>query len=190
MNGMSTEASSVEPVAIEFANTRRARRGEAVELLPDDEALVAWVRENLDRDLTGRLNPGDRERFLSLRDAVRAVAVAISDEQQEPADAVARLNATAAAAPTWLELLGGRAVQRTAAGADVDAALSALAAYAIEVFGGAQREQVRACGRWPRCVRFFVKNHPRRGYCSPSCANRARAMRHHDRHKDDPKDDD
>ena len=180
---MSTEA-SVEPVAIEFANTRRARRGEAVELLPDDKALIAWVRENLDRDLTGHLDPGDRDRFLSLRDAVRAVAIAINDEQQEPVDAVAHLNAAAAAAPAWLELLDGRAVQRTIA-AEVDAALAALAACAIEVFGGAQREQVRACGRWPLCVRFFVKNHPRRGYCSPRCANRARAMRHYDRHKDD-----
>jgi predicted RNA-binding Zn ribbon-like protein len=180
---MSTEA-SVEPVAVEFANTRRARRRATVELLPDDEALTTWIRENLGRDLTGRLRPGDRDRFLALRDAVRAVAAAISSEQHEPADEVAGLNATAAAAPTWPELVDGRAVQRTAA-AEVDAALAALAASAIEVFGGAQREQVRACGRWPLCVRFFVKNHPRRGYCSPSCANRARAMRHHDRHKDE-----
>jgi predicted RNA-binding Zn ribbon-like protein len=97
---------------------------------------------------------------------------------------VARLNAAAAAAPTWPELTDGRRIDRTGA-TDVNAALAALAASAIEVFGGDQRDQVRACGRWPRCVRFFVKNHPRRGYCSPECANRARAMRHHDRHRDD-----
>jgi predicted RNA-binding Zn ribbon-like protein len=175
---------SVEPVAIEFANTRRAGRRGPVELLPDDETLTAWIRDNLGRDLAGRLRPGDRMRFLALRDAVRAVAAAISDEQQEPADEVACLNVTAAAAPTWHELVDGHAVRRTAA-AEVDAALGALAVSAIEMFGGAQREQVRACGRWPLCVRFFVKNHPRRGYCSPNCANRARAMRHHDRHKDD-----
>ena len=180
---MSTEA-SVEPVAIEFANTRRAQRRGAVELLPDDEALTAWIRRNLGRDLTDRLRPGDRDRFLVLRDAVRAVAVAISNKQEDPADEVAGLNAAAAAAPTWPELVDGRAVQCTAA-AEVDATLAALAASAIEVFGGAQREQVRACGRWPLCVRFFVKSHPRRGYCSPGCANRARAMRHHDRHKDE-----
>lgn len=180
---MSIEA-SLEPVAIEFANTRRARRGAAIELLPDDEALTAWTRQNLGRDLTGRLRAGDRDRFLALRDAVRAVAAAISNEQHEPVDEVARLNAAAAVAPTWPELVDGHAVQRTAA-TEVDAVLAVLAASAIEVFGGAQREQVRACGRWPLCVRFFVKNHPRRGYCSSACANRARAMRHHDRHKDD-----
>jgi predicted RNA-binding Zn ribbon-like protein len=180
---MSPQA-SVEPVAIEFANTRRAGRRAIAELLPDDAALAAWIAANLGRDLTSRLRPGDRERFLALRDAVRAVAAAISTEQPEPAGEVAGLNATAAAAPAWPALVDGRAVQRTAA-AEVDAALAALAASAIEVFGGAQREQVRACGRWPLCVRFFVKNHPRRGYCSPGCANRARAMRHHDRHKDE-----
>jgi len=180
---MGTDA-RVEPVAIEFANTRRAGRHGRVELLPDDEALTAWIRANLGRDLAGCLHPGDRMRFLALRDAVRDVAAALSDERQEPADQVACLNMTAAAAPTWHELVDGRAVQRTAAAA-VDAALAALAASAIEMFGGAQREQVRACGRWPLCVRFFVKNHPRRGYCSPNCANRARAMRHHGRHKDE-----
>ena len=93
---MSTEA-SVEPVAIEFANTRRAQRRGAVELLPDDEALTAWIRRNLGRDLTDRLRPGDRDRFLVLRDAVRAVAVAISNKQEDPADEVAGLNAAAAA---------------------------------------------------------------------------------------------
>ena len=93
-------------------------------------------------------------------------------------------NAAAALAPAWPELIGGRRIERTAA-TEVNATLVALAASAIEVFGGQQRDQVRACGRWPLCVLFFVKNHPRRDYCSPACANRARAMRHHDRHQAD-----
>ena len=41
---MSTEA-SVEPVAIEFANTRRSQRSAVVELLPDDDAVITWVRD-------------------------------------------------------------------------------------------------------------------------------------------------
>jgi hypothetical protein len=81
---------------------------------------------------------------------------------------VARLNAAAACAPTWPELIDGRRIERTAA-TEVNATLAALAASAIEVFGGQQRDQVRACGRWPLCVRFFLRNHPRRGYCSPQC---------------------
>ena len=180
---MSTDQGA-EPLAIEFANTCRARRGVPVELLTDDAALADWIRTALGRDLAGRLQPGDRERFLSVRDAVRAIATAISSEQPEPEPEVARLNAAAAAAPTWPELIGGRRIERTGA-PEVNATLAALAASAIEIFGGTQRDQVRACGRWPLCVRFFVRNHPRRGYCSPQCANRARVMRHHDRHRDD-----
>jgi predicted RNA-binding Zn ribbon-like protein len=180
---MSTDQGA-EPLAIEFANTCRARRGVPVELLVDDTTLAGWIRTALGRDLAGRLAPGDRERFLGLRDAVRAVAAAISSEQPEPGVEVAQLNAAAASAPTWPELIDGRRIERTAA-TEVNATLAALAASAIEVFGGQQRDQVRACGRWPLCVRFFVRNHPRRGYCSPQCANRARAMRHHDRHRDD-----
>ena len=179
-----TTYQGAEPLAIEFANTRRARRGVPVELLADDAALADWIRAALGRDLTGRLQPGDRERFVGLRDAVRAVAASISSEQPEPESEVARLNAAAASAPTWLELTDGRRIERTSA-TEVNATLAALAASAIEVFGGNQRDQVRACGRWPLCVLFFVRNHPRRGYCSPECANRARAMRHHDRHRDD-----
>ncbi|MFH9354859.1 CGNR zinc finger domain-containing protein [Kitasatospora sp. NPDC017646] len=35
---------------------------------------------------------------------------------------------------------------------------------------------LRACPG-PGCVRFFVKDHPRRGWCGPGCGNRARAGR-------------
>jgi predicted RNA-binding Zn ribbon-like protein len=45
---------------------------------------------------------------------------------------------------------------------------------------------VRICGRWPACVLFFVKNHPRRDYCSPVCGNRARVSRHYERHRESP----
>jgi predicted RNA-binding Zn ribbon-like protein len=181
---MSSEQDA-EPLAIEFANTRLDRSGgPLLELLADDVALVGWLCSALGRDLDGQLRPGDLGRFLALRDAVRVVARAVSDEQPEPAAEVALLNATAAAAPSWPELANGQRVERTAATA-IEAALAELAASAIDLFGGAQRDQVRACGRWPRCVRFFVKNHPRREYCSPHCANRARAMRHYDRHRDE-----
>ena len=164
---MSTEA-SVGPVAIEFANTRRAGRRAIVELLPDDEALTGWIRENLGPDFTGRLRPGDRDRFLALRDAVRAVAVAISSEQQEPADEVARLNVAAAAAPTWPELVDGRAVQRTAA-AEVDAALAALAASAIEAAGESVHRICRhsVSRRLPGVPVTTVRRSGTRGSCQP-----------------------
>jgi len=176
---MST-TSTGEPLAIDFANTRRASRGVPVELLPDPAALAAWLLDHLGDDLTGALGQAELEGFVAMRDAIRALALAANDEQTDPPDAAAIVNA--AAAPSWPQLVDGAAVQRTEAAA-VDAALAAIARSAITVFGGPDRQDVRACGRRPICIKFFVKNHPRRDYCSPACANRARVSRHHERHK-------
>ncbi|WNM39110.1 CGNR zinc finger domain-containing protein [Micromonospora halotolerans] len=41
----------------------------------------------------------------------------------------------------------------------------------------------------PRCVRYFVKEHPRQAWCKPSCGNRARVSRHYQRHAANPSDD-
>jgi predicted RNA-binding Zn ribbon-like protein len=35
----------------------------------------------------------------------------------------------------------------------------------------------------PNCVLFFIKDHPRREWCSPGCGNRARVAHHYDRHR-------
>jgi hypothetical protein len=39
---------------------------------------------------------------------------------------------------------------------------------------------LRACGA-PGCVLMFLKDHPRREWCSNACGNRARQARHYDR---------
>ncbi|HEV2635331.1 MAG TPA: ABATE domain-containing protein [Actinocrinis sp.] len=179
---MTSTAGTGEPLAIDFANTRRAARGVPVETLPDPAALAAWLADHLGVDLAGLLGARELESFVALRDAVRDLALAANDEQTDPPGALATVNDAAAAAPTWPELVDGIAVERTEAAA-VDAALATLARSAITVFGGPDRGEVRACGRRPKCVKFFVKNHPRRDYCSPACANRARVSRHHERHK-------
>jgi predicted RNA-binding Zn ribbon-like protein len=56
-------------------------------------------------------------------------------------------------------------------------ALAELAESAISLFTGPGLAALRAC-QGPRCVLFYVKNHPRRTWCSPACGNRARAARH------------
>lgn len=59
-----------------------------------------------------------------------------------------------------------------------DAALAAIARSAIGVFGGPRRADLRAC-QGPGCVLHFVKDHPRREWCSAGCGNRARVSRHY-----------
>jgi predicted RNA-binding Zn ribbon-like protein len=70
------------------------------------------------------------------------------------------------------------------AGVPADARLrltSGLARAAIEFLASPARDQLLAC-RAPRCVRYFVKEHPRQEWCKPSCGNRARVSRHYRRH--------
>ena len=70
---------------------------------------------------------------------------------------------------------------RTAAGAGV-AAVSLLAEQGVALFAGARRGELRACLA-PRCVLYFLREHPRRGWCSAGCGNRARVARHYERRR-------
>ncbi|MFG3720706.1 CGNR zinc finger domain-containing protein [Streptomyces massasporeus] len=130
-----------------------------------------------------------------LRAAVRALfARAVRPGEPSPADAarlmppeeaVRHLNEAAARTPTvpvldWPEdatpLVHHEAVRT---GDDLTAAL----AHAVIAFlTGPDRDRLRACHA-PRCVRYFLKEHPRQEWCKPSCGNRARVARHHQRHK-------
>jgi len=58
-------------------------------------------------------------------------------------------------------------------------ALARLAAQAVELL--ARPSALGACVA-PGCVRYFVRDHPRRGWCSAACGNRARVARHYRRH--------
>ena len=61
-----------------------------------------------------------------------------------------------------------------------DVVLGAFAADAIELLTGRSREDLRECGA-PGCVLLYLKNHPRRAWCSNACGNRARQARHYQR---------
>ena len=114
-----------------------------------------------------------------LRAAVRALfARAVRPGEPSPADAtrlmpqeeaVRHLNEAAAHTPT----VPVRAADELAA---------VLAHSVIAFLASADRDRLRACHA-PRCVRYFLKEHPRQEWCKPSCGNRARVARHHQRHK-------
>ncbi|MDK1342966.1 ABATE domain-containing protein [Streptomyces sp. 378] len=130
-----------------------------------------------------------------LRAAVRALfARAVLPDEPSPADAarlmspreaVRQLNAAAARTPSvpvlhWPEDAGPAVRWRPArATGDLTAA---LARAVIAFLTGPDRDRLRACHA-PRCVRYFLKEHPRQEWCKPSCGNRARVARHHQRHK-------
>jgi predicted RNA-binding Zn ribbon-like protein len=99
-------------------------------------------------------------------------------------DAVAGVNATVLPRSPQLVWTGGHATTRQARVPSDPAAgvLSTFAEEAIVLFSAGEQSQLRVC-EGPDCGLYFVKNHPRREWCSPACGNRVRAARHYRRHR-------
>ncbi|MET9732045.1 CGNR zinc finger domain-containing protein [Streptomyces sp. NPDC006458] len=127
--------------------------------------LRAAVRALFARSVPGAPSPADAARLLPVEDAV------------------ARLNAAAARTPTvpvlhWADDTEPGLRHLPAHGEDDLTAVLARAAAAF--LTSPDRARLRACHA-PRCVRYFLKGHPRQEWCKPSCGNRARVARHHER---------
>jgi predicted RNA-binding Zn ribbon-like protein len=191
-----------EPLAVELMNTVRIDRGDVQDALSDDAAAVGWlfaIGDRLEAESGGRVDSAELSagavgevagRLRRLRDALRRLAAEMTDDPRAPVtsaiperqDAIDTLNALA---PAWPELLwpaGGEPARAfRAAGNPGDLAVSLIAHQAVELFAGARRDQLRACLA-PGCLLYFVKQHPRREWCSAGCGNRARVARHYHRH--------
>jgi predicted RNA-binding Zn ribbon-like protein len=176
-----------EPVAIELHNTVYAAGGELRDGLADAASAAAFVRAIAPRlaadGLPGGTGPAAAE-LAALRAAVRAAlgaAVAGEPPERDALDAINAAAARAAVSPRAI-VRGGRVVRsvdRHGAGR-ADVVLAAFAADAIDLLTGPLRGEIRACGA-PGCVLLYVRDHPRRQWCSNACGNRARQARHYRR---------
>jgi putative stress-induced transcription regulator/CGNR zinc finger protein len=192
-----------EPVPVELMNTIWADRDGVHDELATADGTLAWlsaIAPRTDLTFTGDfdgMSAADAESFgirlQRLRDALRRLA---GDTTEDPrpaasspvgdlASAVGEVNRAAAVAPRWsaLDWPHGQAPTRVAQAAKPtsQALISEIADNAIDLFASAQRTQLKACLA-PGCVLYFVKNHPRREWCSAGCGNRARVARHYRRH--------
>ncbi|MGW3115672.1 CGNR zinc finger domain-containing protein [Streptomyces sp. NPDC001107] len=186
-------------LALDLALTvRHDGHGGVADDLADVAGFTTWVRAHPDTVPDAAAFVADQAGLTAVRDlraAVRALfAHAVRPAEPSRADAtrllplpeaVARLNAAAARTPTvpvlhWPEGAEPAVHRRAADGAHELTAT--LAQAAIAFLAGPDRQRLRACHA-PRCVRYFLKEHPRQEWCKPSCGNRARVARHHDRHK-------
>ncbi|MEO3876299.1 ABATE domain-containing protein [Nonomuraea sp. B12E4] len=168
---------------LELGNATYAVRGRVRDGLRSVEHLAAWLRDMrprlgvtlTDADLRGTADD-DLRLARELRDAVRALAATTTEGRDPDQDAVTTLNRHARRTPRWRELRTAPEPRMTvcAAGRPVEAALAALAEEAVGLFAGPLRHELRAC-HGPGCVLYFVRDTPRREWCSPGCGNRARA---------------
>ncbi|MEU7893323.1 CGNR zinc finger domain-containing protein [Nonomuraea sp. NPDC049152] len=183
-------------LALDFVSTLRAGRGGPIDSLADPDALTAWARSRaelgLDPDFTA--TPEQWRQVVELRLAVRALfAKAVAPGPPSAADAarlppfdqaLTRVNAAALAVPTAPRLVWNDAptLTRVPVGPAAATLCARLAQAAMEFLAGPEVAELRTCPA-PRCVLYFVKEHPRQEWCSTGCGNRARAARHYRAHK-------
>ncbi|MEU8794029.1 CGNR zinc finger domain-containing protein [Streptomyces sp. NPDC048643] len=196
-----------EPLPVELMNTIWADRDGVHDALIDTVGTKAWLRAVAPR--TDLMTPDDvaalpasaleqfGRRLTDLRDALRRLAEEATEDTRSAATsgtgalqgAVGRLNRAAGDTPHWsaLSWAPGQEPARhlRANGEGAAAAISAIADEAVTLFSQDTRHQLRAC-LGPGCVLYFVKNHPRREWCSAGCGNRARSARHYQRHRRTP----
>ena len=167
-------------LVLDFANTVIVvRPGEELDGLATEAQLARWLE--LERDRLGPA-PGAGARlgdFRRLRDALRRLLGAAADGRELSAADVAVVNEASAAAPRVVQLRGVAVVESRADTAE-DAVLGAIAASAVELLGGTDRELVRVCEA-PSCGLYFLPARERQQWCTPSCGNRARVARHYAR---------
>ncbi|MFD0735566.1 CGNR zinc finger domain-containing protein [Planotetraspora mira] len=176
-----------EPLPLELGNTAYAVRGRPRDGLQTAEHLAAWLRDvrtRLELRLTDAdllaVTDDDAVSGRELRDAIRLLAVAAAAGQSADPGAVETLNRHARKTPRWHELriAPEPLVTVGTAGRPVAAVLAMIAEEAMHLFAGPLRLEVCAC-QGPGCVLHFVRDTPRREWCSPGCGNRARAARHY-----------
>ena len=172
-----------EPRPVLLMNTIWANRSQ----LHDDLTTVGGLRDFLGVPA----GEDDLRAFRELRQALRDLAGVLTGDTREIAQgrdlerAVAEVNRAARSAPQWPQLAvrdGELVRHKESEGSLADSERASIAAEAVELFTGESRALLRACHA-PGCVLYFVKDHPRREWCSPSCGNRVRAARHYRRNR-------
>ncbi len=175
-----------QPLPIELHNTLYASGGRPVDGIADGAGLSAWL-DAVAGDLpvpAQAVDGSSLKAMHALRGAIREVVDAALRGATPPPRARRALNDAAAACPrsTQLAADGTRRV-RYHAEDPTTVVLAAIAHETIALVSGPHARDLRTCGA-PGCVLVFLKDHPRRAWCSPACGNRARQARHYARHRD------
>ena len=189
-------------LALDLALTiRHDGHGGVADDLTTPEGLTAWVRAHPEALPGAERFTADADTLAAVRElrtAVRSLfARAVRPGEPSPADAarllpdeeaLARLNTAAGLIPVVPRLTWPKGAEPAAdhapatEGPAAGRLTAALARTTMAFLAGPDRTKLRACHA-PRCVRYFLKEHPRQEWCKPSCGNRARVARHQERHR-------
>ncbi|MER6973507.1 ABATE domain-containing protein [Nocardioides sp. NPDC000445] len=180
-----------QPRAVRLMNTIWAERTTVRDSLESVAHLRAWA-EVAGLGCHQDLDEHDHGRARALRDALRRLAAEVTGDSR-PHSVPEGLSAEAAlavlnefvshCAPTLRHgRQGGYAREWRTDGSGLQRELNLVALEGSEVLTRQAPHELRACGG-PGCVLYFVRDHPRREWCSEGCGNRARVARHYQRNK-------
>jgi predicted RNA-binding Zn ribbon-like protein len=168
-------------LCLDFVDTLGNRRAEPVERLAATADLDRWLAAaGLGIPSRRKSTPADLAGARSLRDAIFRVAISAIEGAAPGVRDSRTINRWAMRMPLRPTIVGER-IQMTAK-QPIEAALSTIAANAIEMVLGPQRSLIRVC---PECRMVFVDtSRPgRRRWCSSAsgCGNRAKVRAHRTR---------
>ena len=184
-----------EPAPVRLMNTIWADRAGVHDDLSTPADLGVWLQSVSAADRPPHVTRRHLTDARQLRDALRRIAAFVTADTGAAATspvadvdvAIEIINRAATATPPAPRLTHDRERLRTTAAANaptVATTLAAVAIAAIDLFASDHITALRTCHA-PGCVLYFVKDHPRREWCSNTCGNRARAARHYRKHRSD-----
>ena len=177
--------------ALALVNTRRMDSGHQVDLIVGTSQASHWLADRGLLPSGSVMNDADAGRLAALRETIRALFSARAEQRAPVPDDMSWLNAALAGAPlvpalTWDETGPQQSTQLLGPAADpVDVALARLACDALGILTSTGDRTPAPCGAHG-CIRWFLRTHGARQWCSPRCGDRVRAARHYARHHPAP----
>ncbi|NGN91340.1 CGNR zinc finger domain-containing protein [Nocardioides sp. KC13] len=178
-----------QPRAVRLMNTIWADRRGVHDSLETVAHLEAWA-EDAGFGRHEDLNEHDLARARALRDALRRLAADVTADDRPHSvseglsteTALAVLNEFVSHCAPALRHGAQGVLEREwlTDGSGLQRELNLVALEGSEVLAEPAPHELRACGG-PGCVLYFVRDHPRREWCSAGCGNRARVARHYRR---------
>jgi len=174
--------------ALALVNTRLVVAGQPADLIRDAARAGAWLAERGLLPRGAALRDADVARLGAFRETMRALFSARAEGHAPAPDDVSMFNAALAAAPmapalAWDDGGPRRDEQLLGTAADpAGVALARLAGDALDLLTRAGGPSPSPCGAHG-CIRWFLRTHAARQWCSDRCGDRVRAARHYVRRR-------
>ncbi|MCO5992446.1 CGNR zinc finger domain-containing protein [Actinoallomurus rhizosphaericola] len=167
--------------ALALVNTRVQRSGVSEDLLADPTVIRDWLADRGLISADARVDETEAAAVRAFRESLRALLTARESRRVPPPADLTALNAALTAPALVWDGGGPRRVRRPVPD-EVQGALADLAANAVDLLSGEEAASLASCSAHG-CIRFFLRTHAARQWCSNRCGDRVRAARHYARRR-------